>query len=184
MNYFEIILLAIVLSIDAMAASMTNGMCAKKIRVYLCLKISFSFAIFQALMPLIGYLASFSLKNFINSIDHIIAFLLLLIIGIKMIVSCLKNSKNTFHTFKLTNKTILVQSIATSIDALTVGISFKSLNVNPALASLIIFIITFINTLIAAFVGKRLIKFFKFKAEIIGGIVLILIGVKILIDGL
>ena len=175
-------MLGIALSMDAAAVSIANGICFNKVRLKTCVPISFSFALFQAIMPIIGFLASFAFSSFISYIDHLIAFVLLTLIGVKMIISSLKSEKNQYACFKLSFKTVIVQSIATSIDALAVGVSFAALSVPLLKASSIIFVVTFLITLVAAFVGKKLTRFLKFKAELLGGIMLILIALKIIVE--
>jgi putative Mn2+ efflux pump MntP len=187
MPIIEILLIGCVLSLDAMAVAVTNAICSKKESVGSGLKIALSFGFFQAIMPLAGYFAGVGFKSLIENIDHWIAFSLLLLVGAKMIYegfkkeekSCEKDSLAENSNFKL-----LVLSIATSIDALAVGISFAFLKVEIFSAVSIIGITTFVLTFAADYFGKKCSKFFSQKINIVGGLVLIFIGVDILLEHL
>lgn len=134
-------------------------------------------------MPLIGYLLGIRFQNIIVSVDHWIAFVLLAVIGGKMIAESVENKENSLDD-KVDIKTMFVLAIATSIDALAVGITFAFLNVNIITAISIIGIITFILSFIGVQIGSKMGDKFGNKSEIIGGIILILIGVKILLEHL
>ncbi len=179
----ELILLAIGLSMDASAVSISNSLCIKKISVKHVLQMAFMFALFQGMMPLIGYYAASAFAGVINQFDHWIAFILLTIIGGKMIHEAITEDLNqNCNAFSLTFKILLVQAIATSIDALAVGVSLSALSVNIIYAISIISIITFICCTLAIMIAKRFGSLLGKRADIVGGILLIAIGLKIFIE--
>ena len=183
MTIFEIILTAIALSMDAFAVSICKGISLKKINLRNCVLIGTYFGLFQALMPIIGYLLGHNFKDLIMSIDHWIAFILLLSIGINMI---LESSKEEIldNKEKLSFKVMIVLAIATSIDALAVGITFAFLDVDIIGSSLIIGIITFTLSILGAKFGNVFGNKLEKRAQVLGGIILIMIGLKILIEHL
>lgn len=179
----ELILLAIGLSMDASAVSISNSLCINKITIKHILQMALMFAIFQGIMPLIGYFAANNFDSVINRFDHWIAFILLAIIGGKMIHESIKAEiEQECSIFALTFRLLLVQAIATSIDALAVGVSLSALKVNIFYSITIISIITFICCTIAILVAKRFGNLLGKRAGIVGGIILIAIGVKIFIE--
>jgi len=182
MSTLTIVLIAFGLSMDAFAVSVTNGIMLKQVKLREPLKVGFFFGAFQAIMPLIGWLVGIKFQKYITSFDHWIAFLLLSFIGGKMLYESIKSGdKNEGEEdFSLENKTLLLLAIATSIDALVVGVSFAFLNVSIYESIFIIGIITFIICFIGVLIGKKCGALLKNNAEIIGGIVLIIIGLKIL----
>jgi len=183
MDFFSIILIAVGLSMDSFAVSVANGFTIRELNVKRVFLISFSFASFQAIMPLIGWLAGLGIERHIKELDGWIAFLLLSYIGLKMIWEGIqKNSIKKESELKIL--TIIGESFATSIDAFAVGISFACLNISIISPVLIIGIITFAFSLTGLHLGKYFGKRLGKTAEIIGGIVLIGIGVKILIEHL
>lgn len=189
MNFIDIVLLAIGLSMDAVAVSISNAICMNFKacrRSYLDIfKMAFAFGIFQGIMPLIGYFATSSFEKYITPFDHWIALILLAIIGGKMISESINSEEKTdCDLFSLTTKLLLVQAVATSIDALAVGISLSALNVNIFTAVLIISSTTFILCLAAILVAKRFGTLLGKRAGLVGGVILILIGLKIFIDHL
>lgn len=186
MSIFSIIMIGIGLSMDAFAVSVAKGMTMKKHEVLkYALILGFFFGLFQAVMPLLGWWIGSYFQAFIASIDHWIAFGLLGIIGINMIRESLHNEENEDdNTKSLTLKTILILAVATSIDALAVGISFAFLRVDIWMAVTIIGAITFILSFIATYLGNKLGDLLEKYAGILGGCILILIGTKILIEHL
>jgi len=168
---------------DAFAVSISNGIIVQKDKLKLALKLGLFFGGFQAIMPLIGWLAGFSFKEMISDIDHWIAFGLLLIIGLKMIYESFGMDSEQ-EKKDLSYYTIIILSIATSIDALAVGVSFVFLKVDIILPVILIGIITFVMSFLGVFLGNKFGKLFGSKIEIIGGLVLIGIGTKILIEHL
>jgi len=183
MAFTELILLAIGLSMDAAAVSISNSLCIKKITFKHVLQMALMFALFQGIMPLIGYLTANAFSDIISQFDHWIALILLTIIGGKMIYEAIKaNIDQECSLFSLTFKLLLVQAIATSIDALAVGVSFSALKVNIYYAIIIISIITFICCIIAVLISKRFGNLLGKRADMMGGIILIVIGLKIFIE--
>lgn len=174
------------LSMDACAVSISNGMCYENIHKKQIITTAAAFGFFQAFMPVLGFFIGSTFSRAIESLDHWIALLLLGFIGGKMIVdaikelkypeACLTSSKN------LTPQTLLLQAVATSIDALAVGVGFAIIKVDILSAALYIGMITFINSLIGSHLGKKFGQLFKQKAEILGGLILLVIGIKIFIE--
>lgn len=187
MELFTLFLIALGLSMDAFAVSISNGMCFKNFKKTQAFVSSFTFGLFQGLMPLIGFFAGSLFFNTISKLDHWIALILLSYIGINLIIDAIKElkNKNSIHENDLkeyTIKTLFIQSVATSIDALAVGISFAALKINILTATLFIFGITFICCLIGSVIGKKFGHLLQEKAKIFGGIILIFIGLKIFIE--
>lgn len=184
MDLLSLIFTGIGLAMDASAVSIANGMSLpnEKNKNY-ALKLGLAFGIFQGLMPLIGYLAGSTFSGYIQSVDHWVAFILLALIGLNMIKESREEKENE-EVSDLSLKVILLLAIATSIDALAVGVSFAFLKVNIVLACSIIAVVTFILSFICVMVGKRLGSLFQKYAEIFGGIILMMIGAKILIEHL
>lgn len=179
----EVILIGIGLAMDAFAVSITSGITIRKMRLRHAFMISAFFGFFQALMPLIGWTLGLSFRSYIQFIDHWIAFILLGFIGTKMIIDSRSPEKN--ESFDPLNVYILFTlSIATSIDALAVGITFSFLDIQIWYTSLIIGLITFVICLIGTKIGKTYGHLLEDKVEIFGGIILISIGLKILIQHL
>jgi len=179
MHFFEILLIAIGLSMDAFAVAVSKGLSMEK-GYKNSLKIGLYFGFFQAFMPLIGYFLGLSFDHIVTKLDHYIAFTLLTIIGLSMI---LEKDEEDIDS-KIDFKTMLLLSIATSIDALAVGVTFAFLNVNIILSILTIGIITFSLSFIGVLIGNKFGKFLKNKAQLFGGIILILTGIKILLEHL
>ena len=178
----SIFFIAVALAMDAFAVSITNGIAMCTLRIRPALLIAFFFGAFQAIMPLLGWLAGFRLKNLIVSVDHWIAFALLSFIGGKMIYEATVLEKKEAQL--ATIQTLFLLAIATSIDAFAVGITFVFLNVNILMPVIIIGIVTFIISYAGVWIGCNVGKNLSGKAEIIGGIILIIIGTKILIEHL
>ncbi|WP_324171848.1 manganese efflux pump MntP family protein [Sulfurimonas sp.] len=176
----EVLILALALSMDAFAVSIGLGVKNKKDIKVLALKAGIFFGIFQAIMPLIGYLGGVGLKEYIGEYDSIIAFVLLMIIGLKMIYEAF--GKNTEDTLTIiSNKVLLTLAIATSIDAMAAGFTLHLFNLNPIISLILIGITTFIFSILGVYIGSKGGGKYESKAEIFGGIILILIGFKILI---
>lgn len=174
------------LSMDACAVSISNGMCFNNIKKKQILSTAIAFGIFQAFMPLLGYIVGSTFSDTIAFLDHWIALILLGFIGGKMVIEALKELKYPEACLNveknLTLKTLILQAIATSIDALAVGIGFAVIKVDIFNAALSIGIITFINSIIGSNLGKKFGEMFKQKAEILGGAILVLIGLKIFLE--
>lgn len=189
MTIFDIVLLAISLSMDAFAVSLCKGLAMDKLKIRHCLIVGAWFGSFQALMPLLGYLLGSTFADKITSIDHWIAFVLLLIIGANMIKEALsKKDEEESVNGSLGFKTMFVMAVATSIDALAVGVSFAftefETNYFVYLAFALIGLITFSISAVGVKVGNIFGTKYKSKAELAGGIILILLGLKILLEGL
>ena len=183
MSILEILLLGIGLSMDAFAVSICKGLSTKKLQFKHYLIIGAWFGGFQALMPTIGYFLGSTFEQYITAFDHWVAFVLLAAIGANMIKeSFSREESETSASFAF--KTMLLMALATSIDALAVGVSFAFLGVHIAPAVTLIGCTTFVLTLVGVWVGNLFGSRYKSRAELTGGIILILIGVKILLEHL
>ena len=169
---------------DAFAVSVCKGLSVKKAGVKHVLTVGVYFGGFQALMPLLGFLLGYKFESFITNIDHWIAFVLLAIIGGNMIREALGKDEDDKENDDFSFKAMLPLAVATSIDALAVGISFAFLGVDIVTAALLIGATTFVLSGAGIFVGNIFGSKYKSKAELAGGIVLILIGAKILLEHL
>lgn len=183
MGIIEILIISISLAMDAFAVAVCKGLAMKKMNWKKALVISAYFCIFQSLMPLIGYKIGNTFENLIINIDHWIAFILLALIGLNMIKESFDETSNP-NDDKVNFKTMIILALATSIDALTVGITFSFLKVNLIYAVLSIGVTAFILSLIGVKLGNRFGNIYKNKAELCGGIILIIMGLKILLDHL
>ncbi len=184
MALITIIIIALGLSMDAFAVSIVSGAAYKQLKIKHALRIALFFGGFQAIMPLIGYLAGLSIKTYITPYDHWVAFGLLSAVGGKMIYESFK-IKSAEENLNPSNILILlVLSLATSIDALAIGITLSFLRVSLATAVSIIGLVTFVLSYLGVFIGKRFGHFFENKIEAIGGLILIGLGLKILIEHL
>ncbi|MBQ8288165.1 MAG: manganese efflux pump [Clostridia bacterium] len=183
MGIIELILLAVGLSMDACAVAICKGLALRKVNAKQMLSVGLWFGGFQALMPLIGYLLASLFANFIRSVDHWVAFALLSFIGINMIREALSKEDEETDA-SLSFKTMLVMAIATSIDAMAVGISFAFLDVQIIPAVSLIGVITLALSAAGVKVGAAFGCRFKSKAELAGGVILISLGLKILIEHL
>jgi len=175
----EVIILAIALSMDAFAVSIGLG-AKKNIPAGLAFKAGLFFGIFQALMPLIGYVGGKSVLGWVEAYSHWIAFGLLALIGAKMIYEGVQEGIEE-EIATITNKMMLILAIATSIDAMAAGFSLTLLDANPYIACLVIGITTFAFSWVGVAIGKNSGTWLESKAEIFGGTVLILMGFKILL---
>ena len=181
MSLFALIFLGIALAMDAACVSMVNGMVDKRIKVKQALYIALVFGVFQGGMALIGYLSGNLFLDFISGVDHYLALILLGIVGGKMIIESL-NNKDEANSCDITHKKLFVQAIATSIDALAAGISIAALSVNMTKATIIIFSTTFFISLISVYLGKKFGMLLSKKAELLGGIILVGIGIEIFLS--
>ena len=189
MNFIALIFTSFALSMDAFAVSITKGMTIKNLKKSTALKMALAFGVFQGAMPLLGWALGISFESYIKSIDHWIAFILLGFIGLNMIKGFFDDRKEenaselefsaTTDVDDLSNKEIIMLAVATSIDALAVGISFAFLNVSIIPAASIICIITFLVCVVGVFVGNKVGDIFNGYAELVGGVILILIGFNI-----
>lgn len=186
MGLLTIILIAISLSFDSFAVSVSGGltMCRKSLKVTQSLKIAFSLAFFQAIMPLLGFYLGESFDGGLVAVDHWIAFVLLAFLGIRMI----REGRIPINKRKIKNpshwKVLIPMSLATSIDAFAVGISFSFFVDSIYLFVAIVGLVTFLVSMTGLYMGRKIGKKMAGLAEIFGGIILILIGTKILIEHL
>ena len=180
----ELIVLSLGLGMDAFAVSICKGLSMKKMNWKKALIIGLYFGGFQAIMPVLGYFLSKGFENFVTSIDHWIAFILLSIIGGKMVKDAFSQGNSENCNEDVGFKTMIVLAIATSIDALAVGITFAFLNVNIILAIALIGSITFFLSVIGTKVGNIFGDRYENKAELLGGVILIFLGIKILLEHL
>lgn len=186
MYFIEIILLAIGLSMDSLAASVTTGSVIKDFKACHVFRIASIMAVFQAGMTLIGYYAGISFATYICSFDHWIAFFLLLYIGGKMVYEDLKGNEDQEECKNnpLCNKTICGLAIATSIDALAVGISLALISSEIMLQATTIGLVTFAFSAFGVYFGGKFGRRVNLRFELTGGLILVIIGFKILIEHL
>ncbi len=184
MNFIDIFLIGVALSMDAFAVSICKGLSVKRVSAKHVLTVGVYFGGFQALMPTLGFLLGYKFESFITNIDHWIAFVLLAIIGGNMIREALGKDEDDEKNDDFSFKAMLPLAVATSIDALAVGISFAFLGVDIVTAALLIGTTTFVLSGVGIFVGNIFGSKYKSKAELAGGVVLILIGLKILLEHL
>ncbi|MBC7333674.1 MAG: manganese efflux pump [Actinobacteria bacterium] len=182
----NLLMISVSLAMDCLSVSIAGGATTPRPKIYNALKVGLSFGAFQAAMPLIGWSIGLNLRVLIENIDHWIAFLLLSAIGIKMLYEAFKktsknnNKKNKTNITKM--PTLFILSLATSIDSLVVGVSISILNMPIYLSILMIGLFAFSFSIFGYFIGHRIGKIIGNKSEIIGGIILIGIGAKILIE--
>ncbi|MGB2770043.1 MAG: manganese efflux pump MntP family protein [Candidatus Zixiibacteriota bacterium] len=184
MHLVTITFLAFGLAMDAFAVSISSGITIKNPRIEQALKIAIFFGAFQAIMPVIGWLAGLGLRELIAQVDHWIAFGLLFLIGCKMIYESTKARSEKKLLNPLSLGVLLLLSVATSIDALAAGVSLAFLKISIVLPIIVIGVVTFILSFLGVFVGDKSGRVFENKAEFVGGLVLIGIGSKILIEHL
>ena len=188
MGYLELVLIAVGLSMDAFAVAVTIGITSKdavkSVMIKRGLITGLYFGFFQGLMPLTGYLLGTQFADKISAFDHWVAFVLLCLIGAQMVIGSLKKDDEKPKEVSMKLKKMLPLAIATSIDALAVGVSFAMVGVEIVPAVLTIGITTFVLSFAGVFIGKVFGGRFKSKAELLGGVILILIGLKILIEHL
>ena len=183
MSVLEILILAVGLSMDAFAVSLCKGLAVKRIDMGKAGIVGLWFGGFQALMPMIGYFLGSRFSNAIQSIDHWVAFILLALIGANMIREAMSKDEGAGEdSGSLSFKTMLMLAVATSIDALAAGITFAFLDVDIALAAGMIGCTTCIISMAGAKVGSVFGTKYKSKAELTGGVMLILLGLKILLE--
>ena len=182
MSLLELIILSVALAMDAFAVSICKGLSLKKIEINHMLLAGIWFGGFQALMPVLGYFCGSKFADKVDKFDHWIAFLILALIGASMIKESRDDEEEANSNMDV--KTMFFLAVATSIDALTVGITFAFLDVNIVLAVVMIGVITFVISSAGVKIGSIFGDKYKSKAEIVGGVVLIMIGVKTLLTGL
>lgn len=183
MSIFDLIVTAIALSMDAFAVSISKGLSVSRVRLRHGLITGAYFGGFQALMPLIGYYLAYSFAEYIRRFDHWIAFLLLGLIGANMIREALSKNEETLND-SFGFKTMLPLAIATSIDALATGVSFALTATNIWLAICLIGATTFLFSAAGVKIGSTFGAKYRAKAELLGGVILVLMGIKILVEHL
>ena len=184
MNVVTLLLIALGLAMDSFSVSVASGLTAKNLKIKDALRIGFSFGSFQGVMPIIGWLAGVHVLNLISGFDHWVVFGLLVLIGCRMIYESAgaEPCKKIINPFNL--YVLLLLSVATSIDALAVGLSLSFLKIYIMTPAVIIGAVTFSLSFLGVFLGKRSGRFFERKVGILGGLILIGIGTKILIEHL
>ena len=182
MSFISILVIAIGLSMDAFSVAVSIGAVGRKVSFAPVLRLSASFGLFQFFMPLVGWLGGMTVADYIAGFDHWIAFVLLLYVGGKMIHESFQREEKVHPNDPTKGLTLLMLSVATSIDALAVGLSLAFLKMPILYPSIIIGIVTFIMTALGMLFGEKLGKIFGKRVEVIGGIILIGIGIKILFD--
>ncbi len=187
MGFIDIVLIGVGLSMDAFAVSVCKGLKMKVIDMRQCFVIALFFGVFQAFMPLAGYALSVSFVTYINAYSHWIAFGLLVIIGANMIRESVGDEEEEeCGNASVGIKELILLAIATSIDALAVGVTFGSmgekLQLPIGLSAALIGVITFVISMAGVFIGNGFGAKFKAKAEIAGGVILIMIGIKVVLE--
>lgn len=182
----EFLLLGVGLAMDAFAVSICKGLAMRKVNKKQAVVIALFFGGFQAIMPIVGWFLCKGFQNYIEAFDHWIAFALLAFIGMKMIIETLSEKEEDVVVEEmdppLDMKEMLMLAIATSIDALAVGISLAALDRPIVESSAIIGVVTFVISIIGVYIGNFFGNRYKKRAELVGGIILVLIGVKILCE--
>ncbi len=182
MGFIELLLIAVGLSMDAFSVSVCKGLTTKRFSWRVALVCGLWFGLFQALMPVVGYFLGAQFEDFIDSYAHWIAFGLLFLIGANMIREAVWGKEDHEHNGALDFKTMLLLAVATSIDALAVGVSFACIQVNIWVAVAIIGVTTFLFSVLGVKIGNVFGSKYEKSAGIVGGIILILIGLKILLE--
>ena len=182
MGFWELLIIAVGLAMDAFAVSIGKGLSVRKIEPRHTMSVGLWFGGFQALMPIVGYLLGISFASLVKNIDHWIAFILLAIIGFNMVREALHGDDECEAKADFSIREMLTLAVATSIDALAVGVSLAFLGVNIWAAIMVIGVVTMILSMIGLKIGNIFGCRYKSRAEIFGGIILILIGLKILIE--
>lgn len=182
MGFLEIFFIGVGLAMDAFAVSICKGLSTRRMEIKHALICGGYFGFFQGFMPFIGFLLGIQFKDKIESIDHWIAFILLLFIGLNMLKEAFEDDANCDPNFSV--KAMIPLAIATSIDALAIGVTFAFLNVDIYYAIVVIALTTFAISMCGVYIGHLFGIRYKSKAEIAGGIILILMGLKILLEHL
>lgn len=184
MEILTLILIASALAMDSFAVSITAGISLKRFKAATMLRISLIFAFFQGLMPLIGWSLGLNFVEVISNYDHWVVFILLSLIGGKMIYEAMQHQEEAHSINIYSNKTICALGFATSIDALAVGFSFSLLDVEIGLPAIIIGLTTFVFSFGGLTIGLKLGSIFRTKIELVGGLILLGIGIKVLVSHL
>lgn len=182
MNIITTLLIAAGLAMDAFAASLASGMSLQKERIFGALRIALFFGLFQGFMPVLGWLIAFRLHGIVTHVDHWIAFVLLVFIGCKMIIESMRKKQSTLGDKPPGTAALLALSIATSIDAFAVGISFAFLGIHIVVPVMIIGLVTFALSLVGVLIAGCIGALVGNRIGILGGVILMGIGAKILLD--
>ena len=177
------LLIAVALAMDSFSVAIANGLATKKIKTANAIKIAAFFGFFQAIMPIIGWYAGAHILDLISEVDHWIAFILLAVIGSRMIYESIKKEPNSIIS-SLSIKVLLILSIATSIDALAVGLSLYVLNISIITLAIVTGVITFTLSFFGVYIGSRFGYSLRNRIESLGGIILVIIGLRILLEHL
>jgi len=183
MNILELLFVGIGLAMDAVAVAVCKGMVIRKLTWKKSIIVGLYFGTFQAIMPIIGFVLGFTFNNFVRKIDHWITFLLLVSIGINMIIESFSKEGDE-QDDKINFKSMFILSVATSIDALAVGVTFAFLKVSILPAVVFIGVTTFVFSAAGVKIGSIFGAKYHAKAELLGGVVLIIIALKILLEGI
>ena len=178
-----VLLIALGLAMDSFSVAIANGLATKTFQATKALKIAVFFGFFQGIMPVIGWLAGVHVIDLIADYDHWIAFFLLAFIGARMIYESIKKESDTLVA-SLSIKVLLVLSIATSIDALAVGLSLSLLQVSIIIPAIVTGVVTFSLSFFGVYIGGKFGRVLKSRVESLGGIILVVIGLKILLEHL
>lgn len=183
---WTVLLIALGVSADAFAVAVTQGLRMRRLQLRPALAIAVTFGLFQAAMPLAGYLVGRQFADYIAEVDHWIAFGLLALVGGRMIHQALTSEADETDDdrFVLTRRELLLLAVATSIDALAVGISFALIDIDVPLAVVLIGLTTFVLSLGGVVLGQRAGARFRRPAEVVGGVILLAIGARILLEHL
>ncbi|MGN1051385.1 MAG: manganese efflux pump MntP family protein, partial [Acutalibacteraceae bacterium] len=184
MNIIQILLIAVSLAMDAFAVSICKGLKMKRIDYKYTVTLAAFFGGAQAIMPLIGYFIGNIFEKYITKFDHWISFAILVFIGVKMILDAVKDKEEDTGEILYDYKDMFILAIATSIDALAVGVTFSFEENSIVIPVIIIGIVTFLISFIGVKIGNKFGAKYNKKAEIFGGVMLCLIGIKILLEGL
>ena len=186
MSFITLLMLAVGCAMDAFAVSISNGI-SYQVGLGGAVRLALPFALGHSLFPVVGYFAGQLLSGPVQALDHWIALILLGYIGIKMAWEAISEMRKggevlTIHNTRMDTKTILMQTIATSIDVLAIGIGFAAMDVNIVVAALVMFAVVFCFCFVGCLIGKKFGGLFREKAEIFGGCVLVFIGLKIFLE--
>jgi putative Mn2+ efflux pump MntP len=178
-----LLILAIALAMDSVAVSIAIGSKYKDLLLSKAIFAAAVFGFFQGAMPIAGYFIGISFAEYVQSFDHWIAFVLLVGLGAKMLYEAYQNEFDDEVT-DLSNKTLITLAIATSIDAMAIGVTFAFLQTDIYTAASVIALVTFVLCIVAVYIGKKLGSLLESKAEMLGGVILIALGTKILLEHL
>ena len=184
MDRLSLLALAVALAMDAFAVSLAAGSVLQPVTFRHCFRLGFHFGLFQGMMPIFGWLAGMTVQSFISAWDHWVAFGLLAYIGVRMICEALSDADDGTATDPSRGMTLVMLSIATSIDALAVGVTLAMIEVSIWLPALVIGLVACLFSVVGVLLGHRIGRAWGKRVEVIGGLVLVAIGTKILLSEL